>query len=156
MAKYQQKNKSRAVIVFNEPSLKEYSITAVPFRYKTKVFVNFGLPTITFRHHDTRTLLDIAEGLQLAINYAGAQGRNIRVGGGKPEQLVVSTPTCIKMPIFPNFPSPFIEARLEDDGFVRWTVLGFHFNDDIASAKKYIACIEAIAGFGKQVLEYED
>ena len=149
MAKILRKNKRFCTVVFNMPSLKNHQITAVTTEYRDRVFVNFALPTITFRHDDARTLFDITDGMKKIAKYAAeATGKNTRFRAN-PEPLCEVTPMRIKMKIFPKRDEPYIDARVEDDGFVRWTILGHYFNNDPASAAKYIACIEAMAGYSR-------
>jgi len=155
MAIYLIQNKNRCVVGFRDPDLQIYSIIAYVVRYRAGTFVNFSLPTITFRHHDTKTVLDVSDGLKKIVNYAARQK-----GSGAPRFISKTrTPVWsadgkrVVLSVFERKTDPYIEARVEDDGFVRWTIFGFSFNDDMASAVRYVAALERMPEYAKQLAQ---
>jgi len=156
MAIFLIKNKDRAVIGFRDPDLDKYSILAYVVRYRAKTFVNFALPTITFRHHDTRIALDIADGLEKAVNYAAKQMNigNPRFIAKTREPVWSADGQRVVLPIFERKSSPYIEVRVDpSDGFVRWTVLGFSFNDDLPSAVRYAVALKRMPDYARQIVQ---
>lgn len=146
MAIFKLQNRNTALVEFQEPGLDDYYIRANVVRYRQKTFVNFIMPTITFRHHDGRTLFDITDGIKKIVHYAAGQKdeRNPRFNGRPEAPVFNDAHTQVRMRIFPNWDKPYVDARVEEDGFVRWTILGFYFNDDVPSAVKYVGCLEAM------------
>lgn len=154
MAIFLIQNKNRAVIGFRDPDLEKYSINAYVVRYRAKTYVNFGLPTITFRHHDTRTALDVADGLKKAVNYAAKQMEigNPRFIANTREPVWSTDRQRVTLAVFEKKADPYIEVRVDsEDGFVRWTIFGFQFNDDLPSAVRYVAALEKMPDYARQI-----
>lgn len=154
MAKLIIANKNRASARFIAPSLSRYSIDAYVYRQMGNTFINFSLPVISFRHHDVRTVLDVADGLRKIVSWGCKQKDT-----GNPKFIAntekpVFSPLLdsVRMQIFRYKETPYIDVHLEEDDFFRWTILGFFFNDDFPSAVKYIASLERMPDYVRQLL----
>lgn len=155
MANLYRANKNVAIAKFAARDLSAFAISAYAVRVGKNTFINFGLPTLTFRHEDTKTFLDIAQAIKLIVNWGAKQKDqgNPRWIANTETPIFAEDGSGVKLYIFKYRVDTFLEARIEDDGYVRYTVMGHYFSDDFASAVKYVAALERFPQYAKRLDE---
>jgi len=133
MAKYLQLNRKKqgvTIILFDSPDLSQYALRCMTSFSRGKSTTRLLTPTFTFRHHDRQTVLDVVNGLQLAINYMAQMSgkKTIKIGnyGGEP----VYNDGDFTASVFKAQYNPLVTVRREGDGFYRWTIEGYLCQDD--------------------------
>lgn len=149
MARLSIGNKNRAVADFAARDLADYHIYASANRVGRNTYINFGLPTLSFRHEDTKTFLDIAQAIKLIVNWGVKQKDqgNPRYIANAEAPIYAADGNGVKLYIFKYREDTFIESRREVDDYFRHTVIGHYFSDDFASAVKYVVALERFPQF---------
>lgn len=143
MAKLKVNTNRRAKVVFTERSLARFSIDAMASAFGSKIFVDFAMPYITFRHNDRKSAEDVIQGLKLIVRWADKlQKKDSRffVSVEKPTLIV----DRFTVRVFPSFENPVVQAIKEESGYWRWNFEGHYFNNDIPSAVRYLCCIQKL------------
>jgi len=154
MAFLYRSNKNQAVAKFAARDLSAFAIYAYAARVGRNTYINFGLPTLTFRHEDTKTFLDIAQAIKLIVNWGAKQdGHGVsRWIANTETPIFAEDGSGVKLYIFKYRVDSFLEARIEDDGYVRYTIMGHYFSDDPASAARYVAALERFPQYAKRLI----
>ena len=151
MAKILVSNKNICRVLLQERETARYDLAAYASRWASKVFVDFALPYITFRHHDGRVIMDLIDALKKIAQYACRMtGRKV-VFGARAERPSIARAEHWRIPVYKNFAEPYCEMVLEDDGYWRWNIQGHAFNDDVPSIAKYIATLQKLVDRAGQV-----
>jgi len=99
--------------------------------------------------------MDVADGLKKAVNYAAKQ---METGGprfiAKTREPVWSADRQrVVLSVFEKKTDPYIEVKVDTDGFVRWTLFGHSFNDDLPSAVRYVAALEKMPTIARLIIQ---
>lgn len=144
MAKILVSNKNICRVLLQERETRRYDLAAYTSRWAGRVFVDFALPYITFRHHDGRVAADLIDALKKIGQYACRMtGSDVKFGA-RAEKPRIATAEHWRIPVFKNFAEPYCEMVLEEDNYWRWNIQGHAFDDDIPSIAKYIATLQKL------------
>lgn len=137
-------NLKRIVVNFQEEELRPYiGIEARVTTWQKKNFVNFALPFITWQGHDLRVARDLIDALQKVGNFA-AKVKGARAGwNAHAHEPTILREDKIRVPVYANHSEPYVQVE-RVDGFVKWTVQGHYFNDDLPSVVAYVAALSKL------------
>lgn len=143
MAKIKVSTKKKIVVAFQERELRNYPlIQATIVAHQDAVFVDFALPYLTWQGHDRRVVEDIIDLLKKIGNYsARAKGNQSAGWKASTHKPTISTTNKIRIPVYARHSEPYVQAERGADGFVKWSVMGHAFNDDLPSVAAYVAAL---------------
>ncbi len=132
---------TRCVVAFQERELAGYRwLEAGVVKWQNKKCVNFALPFITWQGHDLRVARDLSDALKKVGNFqAKIKGTRANWNAHAHEPTILREDK-IRVPVYANHSEPYVQAE-RVDGYVKWSVQGHYFNDDLPSVVAYVAAV---------------
>lgn len=145
MAKIKINQNNRLVVEFSEREFSGQMIVATAVRHRKRIFVNWGLPLLTWDAHDIRCVEDILDAIRKVGNWQSKlQGQNVRWGAHAHKPTILRnnglSDQKVRYPVFAKQSEPYVQWKRDDEGS-EWLVQGYFFNDDLPSAAAYYAAL---------------
>jgi len=138
---------------FQEKELAPYKYLDATFvKWQKKTFCNMALPFITWQGHDLRVATELISALKMIGNYAAKMKDVGRPGwNGHAHPLTINTDTKKRVPVYKNHSEPHVQVERLADGYVKWSVQGHYFNDDLPSMAAYVAALTKLIEYAKGI-----
>lgn len=135
-------------VVYQEVELSPYvGLVAYVYPWQKKKFVNFSLPFMTWQGHDRRVAEDLIDALKKVGRFQQKVTGRRAAWNAHAHEPTISTPNKVRVPVYGNHSEPFVQVERGADEFVKWTVKGHYFNDDLASVVAYVAAIQQLLNY---------
>jgi hypothetical protein len=152
MAKIKITTRNKIVAVFQSRELARYGPqTAYIERYAGMVYVNYSLPFLTWHGNDVRVIEDLIEALKLIGNSASkVKGEGAGGWTGSAHPPTINHSLKIRYPVYAKHSDPHVQIERVND-FVKWSVDGHFFKDDIPSMRAYVAALTQLRDKAKTI-----